>query len=221
LHSFIKNQPLSRSSGGLNLCVLASGEGSNLKAILRAQKSRKIKSRVVLVISNNSKSGALRAAHRNNIPAYHLSQIQFNSEKKFVGSFLSLLRKFEIDLILLAGYMKMLSPRIVKRYKNRIMNIHPALLPQFGGKGMYGMNVHNTVIESGNKMSGATVHLVDEVYDNGATLIQKQVRVSAGDTPETLQKKVLKVEHKIYWEAIKLIEQNKVKFAGRKVVVEN
>ncbi len=212
---------MARSSGGLNLCVLVSGEGSNLKAILRAQKTKKIKSQVALVISNNSKSGALKAACGNDIPAYHLSQIQFNSEKKFVDNFLSLLRKFDIDLILLAGYMKMLSPRIVKRYKNRILNIHPALLPEFGGKGMYGMNVHSAVISGGAKQSGATVHIVDELYDHGAVLIQKKVGVSAGETPESLQKKVLRVEHKIYWEAIKLFELNKVKFAGRKVVVEN
>jgi phosphoribosylglycinamide formyltransferase-1 len=219
LLSFNKNQPLVRLQSGLNLCVLASGKGSNLKAILNAQKSKKIKSRVALVISNNSGSGALELAHDNNIPAIHLSQKQFNSEKQFVGSFLSLLEKFKIDLIILAGYMKMLSPEIISRYRNRILNIHPALLPLFGGKGMYGINVHKAVIGSKANQSGATVHLVDEEYDHGDILIQKSFKLTGKETPESLQRKVLKIEHEIYPEAIKLIEQNKMKTSGMKVKI--
>lgn len=205
---------------GLNLCVLASGSGSNLKAIIKAGKSRKIRSKVVLVISNNSKSKALRTAVNNNIPAFHLSQKQFTAQKDFDGKFLSLMKEFKIDFIILAGYMKMLSPAVIKKFKNRILNIHPALLPKFGGKGMYGIHVHEAVIASGEKESGATVHMVDEVYDNGAVVMQKKVKVKPGDIPETLRKRVLRVEHKIYPEAIRLFESNKISIRKNKVYIK-
>src|SRR4030095_13586308 len=131
---------------GLNLCVLASGRGSNLRAIIKAQKSGIIKSRVRLVISNNSNSKALNTAEKYKIPHYHLSQRLFKTEKEFVIKFLSLMKKFKIDLIVLAGYMKMLPAEITKKYRTRIINIHPALLPLYGGKGMYGIHVHESVI---------------------------------------------------------------------------
>lgn len=210
---------MKRSYAGLNLCVFASGGGSNLRSIIRAHKAGKIASKVSLIISNNSGSGALKTAQRNNIPAYHLSQLKFETEKKFVDEILRLLNKYRIDLIVLAGYMKMLSPRIVRKYKGRILNIHPSLLPKFGGKGMYGMNVHRAVIESRDKFSGASVHLVDQRYDNGAVILQKKVRVKDDDTPETLAARVLRVEHRIYSGAIKLYEQNKIKIHGRKAEV--
>jgi phosphoribosylglycinamide formyltransferase-1 len=194
---------------GLNLCVLASGSGSNLKAIIRAGKSRKIRSKVVLVISNNSDSKALLAARENNIPAYHLSNKLFSSQPEFDKKFLALLKEYKVDLLILAGYMKLVSPAVTKKYKNRILNIHPALLPAYGGKGMYGLNVHKAVLKSGDKTTGATVHLVDDIYDNGAVVLQKKVRVKPGDTPETLQKRVLRAEHILYPEAIKLFESKK------------
>lgn len=197
-----------RKSGGFNICVLASGEGSNLNAILKASSSGKIRSRVAIVLSNNSGSGALKIARRNNITQVHLSEKLFKSEKEFVNAFQSLLKQYKIDLIVLAGYMKLLSPRITGKFKNRILNIHPALLPSFGGKGMYGINVHSAVINSGEKITGATVHYVDEKYDHGEIILQKQVKVLAGDTPDSLQKRVLRTEHKLYPEAIKLIEEN-------------
>jgi len=194
----------------LKLCVLASGRGSNLRAIINAQKKGRIRSKVRLVISNNSDSDALRSARAFNIPGFHLSQKKFNSETEFVNEFLNILEKFSIDFIVLAGYMKMINPEIIRKYKNRIINIHPALLPDFGGKGMYGIHVHEAVISSGVKTTGVTVHFVDEIYDHGAILLQKKVKVKDGDTPEVLQKRVLRTEHKIYPEAIKLLETKKV-----------
>lgn len=191
---------------GLNLCVLASGRGSNLRAIIKAQASGIIKSRVRLVISNNSNSKALNTAAKNKIPHYHLSQKLFKSQEEFVNKFLSLLEKFKIDLIVLAGYMKLIDPVIIRKYKYRIINIHPALLPSFGGKGMYGMYVHEAVINSGSKLTGVSVHYVDEIYDHGEIVLQKKIKVKDNDTPETLQKRVLRYEHKIYPEAIKLLE---------------
>jgi len=203
----------------LKLCVLASGRGSNLQSILNAQKLKFIKSKVVLIISNNSKSGALEIARKNKIAGYHLSQAKFQSEEEFVQTFIALLDEFKIDLIITAGYMKMLDPQIVRKFSNRILNIHPALLPSFCGKGMYGLNVHQAVIDYGAKLSGASVHLVDEEYDHGPIVIQKSVKVLPDDTPEILQKRILKVEHKILPEAIKLFEENKVIVKDRKVFI--
>lgn len=204
----------------LNLCVLASGSGSNLKAIINAQKSGKITSKVVLVISNNSGSGALETARKNRIPNYHLSQKLFTNEAEFCKRFTALLKEYKIDLIILAGYMKMIHPQIIKLYKNRILNIHPALLPEFGGKGMYGINVHEAVIKSGREVTGATVHLVDEVYDNGAIILQKEVPVKKNDTAETLAVRVLRTEHKLYPEVIKLFEEKKILIRKNKIHIE-
>ena len=114
----------------------------------------------------------------------------------------------------------MLSPTVIKKFKNRILNIHPALLPKFGGKGMYGIHVHEAVISAGEKETGATVHLVDEVYDNGAVILQKKVKVNPDDTPELLQKRVLRTEHKIYPDAIKLFESNKILIRNNKVYIK-
>lgn len=200
----------------LNLCILASGRGSNLRAIIKANKAGKIKSQVKLVISNNSASGALNIAKTNKIPNYHLSLRLFNSEKQFVRKFSELLAKHKIDLIVLAGYMKMINPYIIKKYRNRIINIHPALLPKFGGKGMYGIHVHEAVINSGDTVTGVSVHYVDEKYDHGEIILQKEVKVKADDTPETLRKRVLRTEHKVYPEAIRLLETNKIKLGKDK-----
>jgi len=113
--------------------------------------------------------------------------------------------------------MKMIDPSIVKKFRNRILNIHPALLPKYGGKGMYGIHVHQAVINSGDKITGVTVHYVDEIYDHGAIILQKHVKVKEGDTPETLRKRVLRTEHKLYPEAIKMLETNKINAGKRKV----
>jgi phosphoribosylglycinamide formyltransferase-1 len=202
----------------LNLCVLVSGRGSNLKSIIDSQKKGNITSKVVLVISNNSNSNALNIARSNQIPEYHLSQKQYNTEQEYTEAFLDLLRKHKVDMIILAGYMKLLPAEIVRAFKNSILNIHPALLPSFCGQGMYGMKVHEAVINYGAKVSGASVHIVDEIYDHGPVVIQKTVKISDEDTPETLQKKVLKIEHKLFPEAIKLFETKKLTMVGRRVV---
>lgn len=196
---------------GLNLCVFASGSGSNLLAIVEAGKSGFISSKVVLVISNNSASGALEVAKKNNIPSFHLSQKLFNNESEFAERILKLLSEFKVDLILLAGYMKMLSHEVVKKYSGRILNIHPALLPKYGGKGMYGIHVHEAVIAAKEKVTGATVHFVNEVYDSGEIILQKQVEVHPNDDASSLQKRVLETEHKLYPQAIKMFEEKKLR----------
>ena len=188
----------------LNIAVFGSGRGSNFQAILDAIQQKRIPAaRIRLVVSNNSGAGILEIARMNAVPALHVSQKHFAGEQEFADTLLKQLRDHEVNFIALAGYMKQLHPRVIAAYRNRIINIHPALLPRFGGQGMYGRHVHEAVIAAGEKFSGATVHLVDEEYDHGPIILQKRVIVSPGDTPETLAAKVLKIEHEIYPEAIR------------------
>ena len=201
----------------MNLCVLASGRGSNLQSIIRSRQTGKIKSKIALVVSNNSNSNALNIARNNQIPAVHLSRKLFAAENEYNSRFLKLLKEYRIDLIILAGYMKLIPLEVVRAYKNKIINIHPALIPSFCGKGLYGMNVHQAVLDYGAKVTGVTVHLVDEEYDTGPIVLQKTVKVHDDDTAESLQKRVLKLEHKMFPEAIKLFESKKFNITGRKV----
>ncbi len=195
----------------LRIAVLGSGRGSNFHAILSAIQEKKIPAaRICLVISNNSSAGILEIARASSLPAIHLSQKQYPSEELFVEALLTLLRNHEVNLIVLAGYMKRIHPRVISAYRNRILNIHPALLPKFGGKGMYGHHVHEAVIRAGEKFSGATVHIVDEVYDHGPILLQRRIPVQPEDTPETLETRVLRVEHELYPEALRLIAEGKL-----------
>ncbi len=188
----------------LNIAVLGSGRGSNFQTILAAiQQGRIPNARIAVVISNNSGAGILEIARNNSLPAVHLSHRQFPTEDEFVDALLSLLRVHGVDFIVLAGYMKRIHPRVIEAYRRRIINIHPALLPRHGGAGMYGHHVHEAVIAAGDRISGATVHFVDEEYDHGSIVLQKTVSVTRDDTPETLAAKVLDIEHEIYPEAIR------------------
>jgi len=204
----------------LNIAVFASGKGSNFQAILDAIKAGKIpNARIALVISNNSTAGALEIARNNRIPALHVSRQQFGSDETFNETLLQKLKDSKVNFVVLAGYMKMLDSSIIKHFKNRIVNIHPALLPKFGGKGMYGIHVHETVIANKERMSGATVHLVDEEYDRGPIVLQRTVEVAPNDTPESLAAKVLKIEHQIYPEAVRLFAEGRVRVNGRNIII--
>ncbi len=205
----------------MNIAVFASGRGSNLMAILNAIKKNVLKAKISVVISNNSNAGALEIARANGIDALHISRKQFSSDEEYVKKILDELKSRNIQLIVLAGYMKKIPPEVIKEYPNRILNIHPALLPAFGGQGMYGLNVHKAVIESGVKITGVTVHIVDEEYDHGPIVMQRAVEVKDDDTPETLAQRVLEVEHEVYPQAIKLFVEEKVKVLGRKVLIQN
>ena len=204
----------------INLVVLASGGGTNLQAIIDNIEAGKLDAQIKAVISNNSKSGALERARNHNIPDIHLSHKQFATPEDFNQRLLSVLKEKETDLVVLAGYMKMISPTVIREYRNRIINIHPALLPSFGGKGMYGIHVHEAVIESGVKVTGVTVHTVDEVYDHGPILFQKCVPVLSDDTPESLQQRVLPHEHEAYSKVIQLFAQGKIEIKGNKAIVK-
>lgn len=207
-------------SDALHIAVFASGKGSNFLAILQAIEDGKIpNARVVLAISNNSDAGALSIAREHNIPAIHLSQKQFATEELFTGALMETLSRHRVNFIALAGYMKKLPAEITRTFRNRIVNIHPALLPAFGGKGMYGMHVHDAVIASKAKQSGATVHIVDEEYDHGQIVLQRAIHVEENETPESLALKVLTIEHEIYPEAIRLFAEGKVATNGKRITI--
>jgi phosphoribosylglycinamide formyltransferase-1 len=207
-------------SNVLNLAVFASGRGSNFEAILRAIEWGKLRNvSIAALISNNSDAPVLTIAREHSIPAYHISQKQFPSEEEFVGAILTALEKHRVNFIALSGYMKVLPSQIVKKYQHRIVNIHPALLPQFGGKGMYGMYVHEAVINSGAEVSGATVHIVDEEYDHGPIIKQLTLPVEKSDTPETLASKVRVLEHRLYPEVLQLFADGRVQISDGRVTI--
>ena len=193
-----------------NIVVFASGAGSNFISVHKSIIKNNIYAQIVLLISNNPKSGAINYAKKNNIDYKIINDFRFPEEINKNKEYEFVLKIYKTDLILLAGFMKKIPKNIVEIYKNRIMNIHPSLLPEFGGKGFYGMKVHNAVIKSNEKNSGATVHLVNDEYDKGRIIIQKKVKINVSDTAETLAFKVLKIEHQIYPKAIEIFFSNNI-----------
>jgi phosphoribosylglycinamide formyltransferase 1 len=174
----------------MRVAVAVSGRGSNLEALLRAL-GPGAPARVVLVVSSNPDAEALERARAHAVPAEVLS------DPSDAGGWLERLERHRVDLLVLAGYLKLVPAVVIDRYRDRILNVHPALLPAFGGRGMYGRRVHEAVLASGARESGATVHLVDEVYDRGAILAQGRVPVLPDDTPDRLAARVLAVEHRL------------------------
>ena len=195
----------------MNIAVFASHGGSDLQAIIDGCKSEKINSQVKLVISNNSNSMALQRSKNEGILGYHISQKVVPDNGELDKKILSILDENEIDIIFLAGYLKMLGTSVLQKYSNRIFNIHPALLPKYGGKGMYGMNIHKAVIEAREKISGVTIHRVNEKYDSGEIVAQAEVPVMPNDTPEELAARVLEREHSFLIEAIHDIINGNIK----------
>ncbi len=207
---------------GLNIAVFASGKGSNFRSLLGAIDSGTIpNTRIALLVSNNPKAGALETARDKGIPVLRISLDQFTTEEEYCSTLIEALRKDRVNFIALAGYMKKLSPRLISRYRNRIVNIHPALLPAFGGPGMYGKHVHEAVLGAGATVTGATVHFVDEDYDHGPIILQRSIPVQPSDTPETLAARVLTLEHDLYPEAIRLIAEGKVLVDAQHVTIMN
>ena len=194
----------------LALGVLASHGGTNLQAIIDSCRSGAIDVEVRVVISNNSRSMALERARRADIPTAHLSGSTHPNPDQLDEAIAETLRRHGVQVVALAGYMKMLGPRTLDAYRNRILNVHPALLPKFGGQGMYGERVHRAVLASGDSVSGVTVHLVDEEYDRGPVVAQSEVPVLPGDTPDTLAARVLEQEHILYSETIQRIATGEV-----------
>ncbi|TAL69247.1 MAG: phosphoribosylglycinamide formyltransferase [Bacteroidetes bacterium] len=192
----------------LNLGFLASHGGSNMQAIIDACKKDNFNAKPCVVISNNSESQALQRAKKEGIPYYHISTATHNDNVD--DAIIGVMEKHNVDLIILAGYMKKLGDKVIEKFKGKILNIHPALLPKYGGKGMYGKYVHEAVLAAGEKVSGPTVHVVDLVYDHGRILSQKEVPVYPDDTKETLSARVLEQEHILYPETIKKIADGEI-----------
>ncbi len=181
--------------------MLASGYGSNLQALLDAAGATYT---VAVVIANVAGAPALERARQAGVEAY-LVEHRGRSRREFEEDLLRLLREAQVDLVCLAGFLRILSPWFVAQFRGRILNIHPALLPAFGGRGMYGLRVHEAVLASGATCSGCTIHLVDETVDGGPILAQATVPVLPGDTPETLAARVAQAEHRLYPEVVRAI----------------
>ena len=176
-----------------NIAVLVSGGGTNLQALIDAQKSGIIKSgEIKLVISNNPSAYALNRASDNGIPSFVISKKEYGGNTGMEKKIISLLEENDIDLIVLAGFMCILSESFTRKYDRRIINVHPSLIPAFCGEGFYGLRVHEAALKKGVKVTGATVHFVNEIPDGGEIILQKAVNISAKDTPQSLQAKVMK-----------------------------
>ena len=206
----------------LKVAVLVSGGGTNLQAILDAIDSGKItNTEIRVVISNNEGAYALERAKNYGTEGLLLSPKSFETREEFNQKLLEALKERDIDLVVLAGYLVVVPPCVIKEYENRIINIHPSLIPSFCGKGCYGLHVHEKALERGVKVSGATVHFVDEGTDTGPIILQKAVEVQNGDTPEILQRRVMEqAEWEILPRAIHLIANGKVTVKDKKAVVE-
>jgi formyltetrahydrofolate-dependent phosphoribosylglycinamide formyltransferase (EC 2.1.2.2) len=196
----------------MKIAVFVSGGGTNLQAIIDRIKDGRLKDvEISLVIASNDNAYALQRASDNNIPSVVMSVKSFESREAWDDAVVDKLNEAGAELIVLAGYLSLLGHKTVKAYNNRIINIHPALIPAFCGKGMYGIKPHEAALARGVKVSGATVHLVNENYDEGPILLQKCVDVLPGDTPETLQKRIMKeCEQDILPRAIGLFAQGKI-----------
>ena len=191
----------------LKLGILVSGRGSNMCAIVDACEQGRLDATVVLVLSNNADSQALSTARDKQIQTLHLSSRTHPDTEKLDAAMLAALREADVELVVLAGFMKKIGPRVLAGYKGRIINIHPSLLPAYGGQGMFGIHVHEAVLDNNEKQTGVTIHLVDADYDQGDILAQQSVLVKQDDAPETLAARVLEVEHRLYTETIqKIIE---------------
>jgi len=220
----------------LRIAVFASGGGTNLQALIDSFKStreqvakvtsrqvNKLTSRqgkvpkIVLVVSNNPKAYALKRAKKAGIETLVMKNSDFKTKREYAIEIVKELKKRKIELVCLAGFMLILDPYFIRNFRNRILNVHPALLPAFGGKGMYGHHVHEAVLKKGAKFSGCTVHFVNEIPDGGAIILQAVVPVLKNDDPLRLAKRILKFEHKIYPEAIRLYAEGKLKVKRKKV----
>ncbi|MGO9482174.1 MAG: phosphoribosylglycinamide formyltransferase [Candidatus Kryptoniota bacterium] len=202
----------------MRLAVFVSGKGTNLLNIIKKHEDGFLKSEVGLVISDHA-CDAVENSKRVGIETRIADPRTFPGEIQFGDFLLDVLKRYEVEFIVLAGFLKKIPDVVVRRFENRIINIHPALLPSFGGKGMYGTKVHQAVIDYGCKVSGATVHIVDSEYDRGPIVLQRCVPVKGQDTPETLASKVHQLEYDLLPEAIKLFEENKVEIKARKVLI--
>jgi len=206
--------------GEFRIAVLASGSGTDLQSIIDGCEDGTIDGRIAVVVSDREGAYALTRAGEHGIEARYVSRkgLERSGHEEAVSEVID---SFDVDLIVLAGYVRILTPGFIARYRGRMINIHPALLPLFGGPGMYGMHVHEAVLESGMKVSGCSVHFVDENVDGGPIIAQRAVAIADDDTPETLQARVLEEEHRLLPETVGLIAAGKVSLEGDRVRVRS
>ncbi|MGD9568904.1 MAG: phosphoribosylglycinamide formyltransferase [Sedimentibacter sp.] len=204
----------------LRIGVLISGSGTNLQSLIDNIENGFIKGEISVVISNKENAYGLERARKHNIDAVFINQRYYESFEKFNDAIMMELEKHQVDIVVLAGYLKILSHKFIKNYKNKIINIHPSLIPAFCGKGYYGIKVHEAAINYGVKISGATVHFVDEGADTGPIILQETIAVDFEDTAESLQQKILKIEHRLLPFAVKLLCEDKLEVVGRKVKIK-
>ena len=206
----------------LRVGVLVSGGGTNIQAIIDGIKNKVItNTEIEVVISNKKDAYALVRAKENGINAECISPKDFDERKDFNQALIDTLDKYKVDLIVLAGFLVVLPPEMISKYRNKIINIHPSLIPSFCGNGFYGLKVHEKALERGVKVTGATVHFVDEGTDTGPIIYQKAVDILPGDTPEVLQKRVMEqAEWKIMPQAINDIANGKIKVVDNKVIYQ-
>ncbi len=195
-----------------NIAVLVSGGGTNLQSIIDAVEAGRINGQIKLVISNKEGAYGLERAKNHNIRAV------FEKDEQAI---IDIMKESQIDLVVLAGFLKILGPNFTKAFENRIINIHPSLIPSFCGKGYYGLRVHEAAVEYGVKVSGATVHFVDENADTGPIIRQETVEVLPEDSPQDLQQRVLKIEHRILSQVVADYCDDKIRVVGRKVFIDN
>jgi phosphoribosylglycinamide formyltransferase 1 len=198
----------------LTLGLLASHRGSNVQVIVEACRSGGLAARPGVVISNNANSGVLQFARGAGIPALRIGGPEYADDARRDAAILDALQSHGVDLVLLLGYLKLLGPRTTAAYRGRILNTHPALLPHHSGRGMYGQHVHQAVLDAGDRETGVTVHLVDELYDHGAVVAQARVPVLAGDTVESLGARVLAREHGFIVETLSAIASGAIQLAA-------
>lgn len=192
-----------------HIVVFASGSGTNFQSIIDAVQRGDISAQISGLISNRDNIGAIERAEKNGIPSKVIDP-NILSEKQFTEQLLSQLEEWNADLIALAGYLKRIPSSVIKKYENRILNIHPSLLPKYGGKGFFGLNVHRAVLEAGEEESGCSVHVVTEEFDEGPVVARAKIKVQPNDSPELLAKRILTEEHKLYPKAIQKHLQNLV-----------
>jgi len=199
----------------INIGVLASGRGTNLQAIIEAIEEGKIEGEIKVVISDNPDAYALKRAQQYNIDTRYINFKEFKKREDYDKEIIKTLEEKKVDLVVLAGYMRILTPYFIKTYKNRIMNIHPALLPSFPG-----LHAQRQAVQYGVKVSGCTVHFVDEGMDSGPIILQQAVEVKDDDSEESLAERILREEHQIFPQAIQLFSQGRLIIKGRKVFIK-
>ena len=203
------------------IAVLVSGGGTNLQALIDAQQRGELGGEITAVISSKEGAYALERARKAGIPGYVLPRKSFDSNRAMTLALVEKLRALDIDLVVLAGCMVIFTEELVQAYPNAIMNVHPALIPSFCGQGFYGLHVHEAALAYGVKLSGATVHFVSAECDGGPIIAQKAVSVLPGDTPETLQKRIMEqAEWKLLPEAVRLFCEGRLRVEGRTVIIE-